>query len=376
MAVLHQMGHHSHNLLSEERLSGFAGAIVSPVNYSFAEVKDLVTDLQRPGFDFVFDPQLYFPTSERGFLQQWDYFPSDVDTADLDSPGWWSSVVEAVAQSVDRLGCAAAASPEIVPRGYGNDYYARGLEIGDKFNSRLGDVGSLLTTIVSLDELAQETRVYEIGSIVSRTRCGGVYLVLASELHPRLELRDVEGLKGALRLISLLDSAGLDVLVGYCSTDLLLWKAAGARSCATGKFFNLRRFTRSRFEEPPEGGGQLPYWTEESLCAFLRESDLIRVRRVGMESEASGRNPYSSEILEKIQSGSAWVGFGWRHFMWWFADVEQRISRGELDVAHALREAEQNWIELEDSNVLMEERRNDGGWLRPWRRALAEYEQD
>ncbi|MGD0009340.1 MAG: hypothetical protein ABSE93_12445 [Terriglobia bacterium] len=34
MAAYHQMGHDSENLLSEERLGAFAGAILSPVNYA------------------------------------------------------------------------------------------------------------------------------------------------------------------------------------------------------------------------------------------------------------------------------------------------------------------------------------------------------
>lgn len=66
-----------------------------------------------------------------------------------------------------------------------------------------------------------------------------------------------------------------------------------ATSCATGKFFNLRRFTKSRFEEPAGGGGQLPYWVEESLFAYLRETDVLRVRDEGLIADASRRKPSS-----------------------------------------------------------------------------------
>ena len=38
-----------------------------------------------------------------------------------------------------------------------------------------------------------------------------------------------------------------------------------------------------------------------------------------------------------------------------------------------LRNADSNWRILDDSDVLLEERRNDGGWIRPWRRALTEF---
>ena len=45
-----------------------------------------------------------------------------------------------------------------------------------------------------------------------------------------------------------------------------------------------------------------------------------------------------------------------------------------MNVEGLLRTAERTWETLEDRNILMEEQRNDGRWLRPWRIALAEYQ--
>jgi hypothetical protein len=58
--------------------------------------------------------------------------------------------------------------------------------------------------------------------------------------------------------------------------------------------------------------------------------------------------------------------------MYWFADVERRITNGQLDVPALLLSAEKSWVTLDEKNIFMEERRNDGGWLKPWRRALLE----
>ena len=38
MAVYHQMGHHSENLLWDSGLSFYSGAILSPVNYSESDI--------------------------------------------------------------------------------------------------------------------------------------------------------------------------------------------------------------------------------------------------------------------------------------------------------------------------------------------------
>jgi hypothetical protein len=178
-----------------------------------------------------------------------------------------------------------------------------------------------------------------------------------------------------MRLIAALENAGLSVIVGFSSTDLILWKVAGATACATGKFFNLRRFTSSRFEEPSEGGGQLPYWFEESLLAFLRESDVLRVRKAGLLSNASMTNPFGIDILNQLDNcpGQAWLALSWRQYLYAFADIEKRIDKNKINVNELLKNAERLWLFLEDKGILMEEMRNNGEWVRIWRRAMIEF---
>jgi hypothetical protein len=378
MPVYHQMGHHSDNLLHQSELGGYRGAILSPVNYLQANIEAQVSQLaSRDGFETIFDPQLYFPNTERGCLREWAYFPSDVDSADLQSAAWWQQLMNALVTTCNEIGVSAICSPAAVPRVFSDEYFTNLIERGAQLKSALQGSGvtAIQSAVVGLTDLSQPGRALAVASILSATRCEKLYLIFVGSTDPRRELSDPEELKGAMRLISALESSDLRILVGFCSSDILLWKAAGASSCATGKFFNLRRFTSSRFEEPTQGGGQLPYWFEESLLGFLRESDLLRVSATGLLSPSSGENPYSQQILSKLTEapGSAWVGLGWRQFMYWFMNVENRLHRGEITVRDLLRQAEENWQTLEDSDVLMEEVRNDGRWLRPWRRALAEY---
>ena len=56
----------------------------------------------------------------------------------------------------------------------------------------------------------------------------------------------------------------------------------------------------------------------------------------------------------------------------WFADMEKRAADVAL-TTKTLSDAEAAWLKLEDANILMEEVRNNGSWLRPWRRAIAEF---
>ena len=378
MSVFHQIGHDSENLLAEDELSGFGGAILSPLNYSPADITGQIATLRdRENFITIFDPHLYRPQSDRLHLPEWDYYPKDVATADLSSEKWWAGVIDGVAKTAIGLGTTAVCSPAIVPKSFSDDFFVSLADHGNRLVAALRgtEVRPFQTLVVSLPELAAPDRAMRIASIVSRSRAADCMLVLIGDIEPRRELSDPEELKGAMRLIASLEAGDQRVTVCFCSSDLLLWKAAGATNCASGKFFNLRRFTLSRFDEPSGGGGQLSYWFEESLLSFLRQSDLLRVQARALLSDASKSNPFSVPILEAIPAKKPWLALSWRHFLYWFADVERRLASGGVTADDLVNSADGAWASIEASKppLFMEERQNDGAWVRQWRRALAEF---
>lgn len=379
MSAYHQMGHDSENLLSVDELSLYKGAILSPVNYGENKIASQIEWAQgRNGFETIFDPQLYVPNSERGCLREWSYFPVDVDTADMGSDTWWEALLNEIVAICTSLRPTAVSSPAVLPKVFSDDYYSQLISVGNHLCTLLAHSGMtpIQTAVVGMPDLATSARPMEVASIISRSKANQIYLVFVGQTEPRRELRDVEEIKGAMQLISALRAAQLEVTIGFSSSDVLLWKAAGAHHCATGKFFNLRRFTKDRFEEPGgQGGGQLPYWFEEPLMAFIRQSDVLRIIPKDLPNLAPSPNPFGMQILEqlRVDPGRAWLGLAWRQFMFWFADVEHRLESGALTAQSLLRNADNNWRRLDDEDFFMEERRNDGGWIRPWRRALNEY---
>jgi hypothetical protein len=378
MTVYHQMGHDSINLVHDAHLAGYRGAILSPVNYSPDQILNQIRLYSTDNFEMILDPQLYQPRVQRGRLPEWPYFPQDFETADQSSLAWWANVIEAVFDTCRTSQPNAICSPTFVPRTFASNYYSFNAQIArltaEILKPRSVDV--LQTVIVNLPDLARADASAEIASIISGAEVSRVYLCLKAEVDPRRELSEVEEIKGAMRLIRLLEDAGLNVLVGNCSSDLILWKVAGATACAAGKYFNLRRFTMARWEEPPaKGGGQAPYWFEEDMMAFLRESDLVRVKEADLLSTVSLENPYGMEILNMIETDPEpkWLALGWRQFLYWFMDFDSRFPNRDGIVANQkLKAAEDVWLTLDDRGVLMDEARNDGAWLRAWRRAVLE----
>lgn len=386
MAAYLQMGHDSENLVGVTGLEGFAGLVLSPVNRSEGELSKHIPTFRKKGnFDVIFDPQLYCPKSERGQLPNHGYFPQDLDTADVSSSKWWQSLIKKLVAEVQSLKVDAVCSPVILPSKYTQEYYVSSVELFSSLAEALGDgaIRPVQTVCVSLKDLAEPNDALRIASIVSSRKPPLCYIVVEADTPPRQEIESTPNLSSLMVLVSSLEKSGCPTLVSHCSSEMLLVKAAGASHCASGKFFNLRRFTRSRFDEQQDaGGGQLPYWFEQGLLAFLRRADIERLRRSGFGEflgvGASG-NLFATQILEQFANDpeAAWLKFSWRQYLAWFCLAEQQSSVADAPsvVSGWLKEAEQRWEQLDAKDVLLEERRNDGRWIRPWRQALGDFRQ-
>jgi hypothetical protein len=170
-----------------------------------------------------------------------------------------------------------------------------------------------------------------------------------------------------MHLIYLLAQTGV-VTVSYTSSDLILFKAAGAANCATGKFFNLRRFTSSRFDDSEQGGGQIPYWFEPNLLGFLRENDVLRLKRQRLDSmfaDMGTGSIWTAHIGQNLAQSppQAWLAESWRQYLSSFGKIEKRVA-GIQDiptVAGWLKDAEARWKQLDERGIIMDEERNPLG---------------
>lgn len=369
------MGHHTENLVRE--LDGYGGAILSPLNSPADRMAELTSQVEEIE-DFVFDPQLYFPDTEREKLRDWAYFPSDVATADRSNVQWWQTICRECCAAARSVGADSVASPLIVPNVFSDAFLAHTVEVAGACLAEADGLDVYQTVLVEMKRLTALDYVMRVASIVTGTGCHAVYLVFVTDTAPRLELRDSRELSGALRLVSELAAAGLRVLVGHSGPEGIMYEQAGASAWATGKFFNLRRFTPGRFDEPTGGGGQLPYWFEPGLLAYLREADVIRVMNAGLLSEMTTRNRFGEAILRQFSEspGSAWLGDSWRLYMSLMAEIDEMVAQEDDQPSEMLATAEEGWRQLESDGILLEEPKNDGSWVRPWRIALNGFRED
>lgn len=376
MTAIHQLGFQSYNLMRTPELSKFSGAIISPVNSPFEEVINQTHDRTNlpEDFTFIFDPQLYSPRNARDMLKNWDYFPNDLDTSDLSDINWWKSLNEKLLDVINRLDIHSLCTPIIIPSNFSEDYYDLTIEVGEELRKISQDnLDIYQTVIINIHSIDNEINLLTIASIITKTRCKKIYLLFyaPSVNLSRRELSDESELLNSMKLIQLLKENNLSVTVGYTSSEFLLWKFAGADNCCTGKFLNLRRFEPSRYQIPEEnGGGIVPYLFVRSLLGYFRGADLVRVQEKGLISQKTIENPFFTEIYEKLFTPAPWLALSWKHYLFEFQELEAEINNKQEIVIDLLREADNNWGFIESQSIILDERLNNGSWIRPWLRSI------
>lgn len=377
MAAYLQLGNNSWNLLSEDLIGNYAGAVINPINDPPSVVADRMAALgeRRSELELILDPQLYNPSVTRGELPSWNYYPADFETANRGDPGWWRACSERLVQTAKGLGLDAICSPAALPRIYHNDYYEFVLRVSQDSRdlAECHGLRHLTTIIVDMDDLNDADRAYEISSILTRGGIDRVYLLIRSDLGPREPFKDTESLATAIHLVRLL-KAHMRVHVAFCGHDLVLWKYAGAQEVSTGKFFNLRRFVPGRWEENESRGRPTPYWTDGELITLLRDQDVLMLDKshAWFSGHDFEENPASAQILARLRSGSGepWLALAWRQYLRWVANEDARLTTASL-AREALLTADLRWKELDEAEVLLADRSNDGAWIRSWLNACA-----
>jgi hypothetical protein len=117
----------------------------------------------------------------------------------------------------------------------------------------------------------------------------------------------------------------------------------------------------------------VPYWTDGSLITWLREDDVRMLDREGLIDRAiATTNPYSQNILDILDAGEgkAWVGEGWRQYLYWLQETEATVSGDIKAIRTLLKTADTAWGAIADEEIYLYDRQNTGEWIRPWLNAI------
>jgi hypothetical protein len=257
MKVYHQTGHGFKWNIDSFKEGVGDGLIFSPINMDSDKLlNDIDSKIKEVSF---LDPQLYLLNQAKGSLETYPFFPgnlkSDFSTLDLDIANITLANLCVDYQLDNNFKYLIIPSKyyEDNPSNYlaqSSDYfvnpfcdYARKLKTTKKILLTVIVKGIMLTDSVKRDET--------LNWITGHQNISGVYLIFGNNFASK-QIKDFDYLFNALYFIKILKDNDMEVHIGYCNTEAILYSAAMPDSVSIGSYENLRSFGIKRFEENKE----------------------------------------------------------------------------------------------------------------------------
>lgn len=253
MKIFHQTGfRHNWNIDSYKQSIG-DGIIYSPVNIDADKLLKIKDEYKVTGF---LDPQLYLLNEAKGTIDTYPYFPGnlkdDFNTLDMDTSNIQLSklcIDFQIANNFEYL---------VIPTRYYVDNPTNFLiqskesfvmPFCDILKQNEIDKKVLLSVIVKEISLTDEEKRNELLNWITSHLCiDGVYLIFENSFSSK-QIKDFDYLLNALKFIQTLKENDLEVHIGYCNTEAILYSAAMPNSVTVGSFENLRSFGIRRFQD-------------------------------------------------------------------------------------------------------------------------------
>lgn len=255
MLIYHQTGHNlkwNNDSFQDDKVGH--GLIYSPVNLDSNKLDAIKPNLKQTS---IFDPQLYVPKDDKGKLDTYDYFPTNLATH-FKTSDFHAQKAELSKRCLD-IQLKNDFEYLIIPTRFfenlPHDYLYQNQEFFiepfiEYYKSSSTSKNILLTVILTSDELLNSTlRDNLLNWLTGINGINGVYLILNNNFTTK-QIKSTDYLIEALKFIYILKQNSLKVIIGYTNTEGILYSLAGADAITIGSYDNLRNFKINRFITP------------------------------------------------------------------------------------------------------------------------------
>ena len=254
MKIYHQTGHNYKWNIDSLKDGVWDGLIFSPINMDSAKLSNDI-DATIKSHSFL-DPQIYTLNVAKGFLETYPFFPwnlkYDISTEDLDR--YSTDLAELCADFQFKNDFEYL----VIPTKHNNENPSSFLSESaeyfvnpfcDYVKAKWYDKKVLLSVIIKESMLLDiEKRDEILNWLTWRNWIHGVYIMFENSYTTK-QIKDFNYLSSALNFISILKRNWLEVHIGYCNTEAILYSLAMPDSVSIGSYENLRSFGIKRFQE-------------------------------------------------------------------------------------------------------------------------------
>lgn len=387
MKVYHQTGHNLKWNIDSYKEGVGNGLIFSPINIDADKLlKDTEIEIKKVSF---LDPQLYLLNQAKGSLETYPYFPgnlkSDFSTPDLDNDNL------ILAELCINYQLQNDFEYLVIPTKYNaenptnyllqcTDYFV--LPFCEFAKQRQANKKILLSVIIKGIMLTDDDKRNEVLNwITGHQNVDGVYLIFENNFSTK-QIKDFDFLFNALRLIKVLKDNQMEVHIGYCNTEALLYSVAMPDSVTIGSYENLRSFGIRRFQETENGPMRSPN-------ARLYSSKLLQWVDYGyiqpMKTLVENYSGYFDESvynpLTNFEPDYNWQfkkTEPYKHYFYVFDKQIKELQENQTDRITGLKSTIKNAISLFnklENDVLLDEN-SDGSHLPTWFNVINAFQKE
>lgn len=326
---------------------GGGTVILSPRDLTDDQLERFGSDIRAlPGGDVILDPQFYLPHSDHEKLCNHAYWPADYATTLFWQGQALSRLLDSLKELNDRVGCSRFVLPGLFASAIDDDWAETQRAILEEARAR-NDNASLISTIsISADAVRDASQVADLIERVEAWRVPAYYVVCE---HPKGQylVDDANWIANVLDLCAGLRLAGCEVILGYCTHQMLVANAAGVNAIASGTWMNVRSFPPEKFKATYEEEIRQRatwYYCPQGLSEY-KIPFLDIAHRLGLLQLMAPPPQLDGGYVTALFSGAqpSTVGFGeqaaFRHYLHALHEQVRLANRESFDSAVADSEA-------------------------------------
>lgn len=286
-SLYHQCGHNSNwNIDSIEECGD--GLILSPVHQKLHQVELLDKTIKARS---MFDPQFYLPNSQKKNLTTYPFFPETISPDSFTTEDFTLVAYDAAKKCVE-FQLANGFNRIIIPTRFFDQMYPEFTDRQDLYtvhpflkalsHRRTKKPIYLTLPLTAHMIMSKSFRTQILNWATSFPEISGIYVMATPLDSSKKQIQSEDFLFSYLEFLRQLRQADLEVLVGYCNTEGLLYLLVNGCDITFGTFENTRMFSIDKFvisDEERRGprarifSGGLLNWIQLSHAKDIREED-------------------------------------------------------------------------------------------------------
>jgi hypothetical protein len=298
-------------------------AILSPRDLTHDQLVRTGASLSAvPGGESLLDPQFYLPHADHKKLCQHDYWPKEYNTAVFWQGTQLSSLLRELSKLNREVGCKRMIAPGLFADSVDGDWLDMQKAVIEESKAVEQELPLIVTIALSAKAVQSSDQVATLLERTEDWNADAYYLVCE---HPdgQYLVEDPNWLANVLDLSAGLRLNRAEVILGYCTHQMLIASAAKVSAIASGTWMNVRSFPPDKFVTVYEDEIKLRktwYYCPQALSEYgLPFLDIAhRLGLLGlMAPPAALDGGYVTNLFSGAQPST--VGFGeqsaFRHYL-------------------------------------------------------------